>query len=64
MKKHDKGSCSCCQTFGGPSHTEEECKICGKEWTRSRGGSWDWEYQDCIECFIKERLEKLKLDKK
>ena len=50
--------------IGGPSDTEEKCKVCDKEWVRHRGGSWYWEYEDCIECFIKERLEKLKLDKK
>ncbi len=46
--------------IGGPSHTEEICKICGKAWTRYRGGSWDWEPKNCVSCEIEATMKDYK----
>lgn len=49
---------------GGPHHTQEICRKCGKTWSRRRGGSWDWEYQDCSLCLattLPEEMDKIKV---
>jgi len=55
-----KKCCPCHAPIGGPSHTDETCKSCSKEWTRYRGGSWDWQYEDCGSCKAKEFVSKMK----
>lgn len=64
MKKpYHEWECPCHKTDGGPSETEEKCKTCGKEWTRHRGGSWDWEYEDCFTCQMNKVVEEGHLKK-
>lgn len=36
--------------IGGSHTSKEECKKCGCKWERYRLGSFDWEYEDCIDC--------------
>lgn len=43
-------------TLGGPYDTEETCKVCGKVWTRHHKGPLDVLYQDCMDCYIKEKF--------
>ena len=56
--KMESGAHACRATAvcGGPSHTDEKCKGCGKKWKRYRLGSFDWEYKDCLECEIKKAI--------
>lgn len=35
----------------------ETCKSCKEEWRNYRGGSYDWEYQDCPSCRAKKVIE-------
>ena len=49
---------------GGPAHTDEECRSCGREWIRYRLGSHDVDYVDCPDCKSKKFAEELMKSKK
>lgn len=39
--------------IGGFSTSYPVCNGCNHQWERQHGGSWDWEYKDCLECRAK-----------
>lgn len=45
--------------IGGPSFIKVKCNLCGKEWTRYRLGSQDWQYRDCPQCEAKKFVDKI-----